>query len=152
MGRVKIHKQNVKTQIHSVEAKSLFLWLVNKTRHRYGVAFEEAKLIAEKAEHLMNDEWKHLSVNRFYLPLCEGKENHQKRSKMTFPQINVCLTAFSYEDLNVQLNHSLKAMQNSRIFRLLEEAYAQNATFSVHHLCLLTHTTAKSIRERLIPL
>lgn len=152
MGRIKIHKQNVKTQIHSVEAKSLFLWLVNQTRHRYGVASEEAKLIAEKAEHLMNEEWKLHSANRFYLPLCEGKENHQKRSNATFPQIHVCLTAFSYEDLNMQLNHGLKAMQNSRIFRLLEEAYAQDATFSAHHLCLLTHTTAKSIRERLIPL
>lgn len=152
MGRIKIHKQNTKAQIQSVQAKSLYLWLVNQTRHRFGIASEEAKLIAEKAEFLMNDGWGLFSGNRFFIPLCEGKGNHLKRSKTALAQANTCLTAFAYEDLEIHLKLGLKAMQNSRIFRLIEEAYAQNAIFSAHDLCLLTHTTTKSIRERLIPL
>jgi len=101
---------------------------------------------------LINTEWKLHSANRFFLPLCKGKENHQKRSQLQLEQLNTCLTAFAYEDLEVFLKCGLKAMQNSRIFRFIEEAYFQNAIFSFHNLCLLTQTTAKSIRERLIPL
>ncbi|MBE3116329.1 DUF1670 domain-containing protein [Candidatus Bathyarchaeota archaeon] len=152
MGRIKIHKQNTKAQIHSVQSKSLFIWLVNQTQHRFGVASEEAKLIAEKAEYLMSHQWKLLTGNRFFYPLSVGKENHLKRARSEHKQQNTCLTAFAYEDLEIHLNLGLKAMQNSRIFRLIEESYAQNTLPSARDLCLLTHTTAKSIRERLIPL
>jgi hypothetical protein len=122
---------------------------VNQTRNRFGVSLEEAKLIAEKAEVFMNQDASFSFGHHFMIPLYEGRTNHQRQTTKSH---STRLTAFAYEDSDIYLQWGLKAMQNSRIFRMIEEAYSQNAILSASDLCLLHHITAKSIRERLIPL
>lgn len=46
----------------------------------------------------------------------------------------------------------LKAMQNARLIRLIEEANLQGAVFDQPQLGMLTNITVKSIRSRLSPL
>ena len=152
MGRVKVYRQNINAQVQSVNSKSIHQWLVNQTRIKFGVALQEAQLIAEKAEILITDIWNVFKENQFYLPLTPDNDNHQKRPKSHFSVAPVCLTAFEYGDIDLLKVYGLKVMQNARIIRLIEDAYQQNSLFSFEELCLLTHTTAKSIRERLIPL
>jgi hypothetical protein len=152
MGRIKVYRQNINAQVRSVNSKSIHQWLINQTRIKFGVAFQEAQLIAEKSEFLITDIWKVFNGNQFFLPLTPGINNHQKRPQDCSSQTQVLLTAFEYGDIDLFCDYGLKIMQNSRIIRLLEEGYQQNSLFSFDELCLLTHTTAKSIRERLIPL
>ena len=152
MGRIKVHRQNINNLIQSVSSKSIYQWLVIQTRTRFGVALQEAHVIAEKAEILITEKWNILTENQFYLQLPSKNANHKKRSKDQLSYTPAKLTAFDHSDLELYQQYGLKAMQNSRIVRFIEEAYCQDTLFSYTELCLLTQTTAKSIRERMIPL
>ena len=115
MGRVKIYRQNINAQVRSVNSKSIHQWLINQTRMKFGVAIQEAQLIADKTEILITDIWKVFIENQFYLPLTPGNENHQKRPKDHFPVTSVRLTAFEYGDIDLLKVYGLKVMQNARI-------------------------------------
>lgn len=62
------------------------------------------------------------------------------------------LTPFAVDNLETYREYGLKAMQNARLIRLIEEADRQGAVFDQPHLCLITNITAKSIRSRLASL
>jgi len=152
MGRSKIYRQNLKALIKSISTKTLYQWLVEQTRTRFGVALQEAELIAEKAEFFLIKVWETSLGNQFVFHLHSGNSNHQKNSLSHISSAPVQLTAYKNDDLDILMKLGLKAMQNSRICRLIEEAYFQNAIFSYKQLCMLSNITAKSIRQRLIPL
>ena len=152
MGRMKVHRQNINNLIQSVSSKSIYQWLIIQTRTRFGVALQEAHIIAEKAESLITERWNVLTGNQFFLDLPSQNANHKKRSKDQLTYSPAKLTAFDHSDLELYQQYGLKVMQNSRIIRFIEEACNQDTLFSYTQLCLLTQTTAKSIRERMIPL
>ncbi len=152
MGRSKVYRQNLKALIKSVHNKTLHNWLVEQTRTRFGVALQEAELIAEKAELFMTKTWNTTLGNVFNIDLYSDINNHQKKKNSLNSYTTVKLTAYSHTDLNILMKLGLKALQNSRICRLIEEAYFQNALFSYKQLCSLLNITAKSIRQRLVPL
>ncbi|MGQ9533231.1 MAG: DUF1670 domain-containing protein [Desulfotomaculales bacterium] len=92
------------------------------------------------------------ALNQILLPLVAAEYGNYRRSYAQLPKRAVVLTPFAPDDLDLYREYGLKAMQNARLLRLIEEAYPQGAVFDQPHLCLVTNITAKSIRSRLAPL
>lgn len=130
MGRSKIYRQNLKDLIKSVSTKTLYQWLVEQTRTRFGVALQEAELIAEKAEFFLIKVWETSLGAQFVFHLHSGNSNHQKNCPSHISSAPVRLTAYKNDDLDILMKLGLKAMQNSRICRLIEEAYFHSLTNS----------------------
>jgi len=61
------------------------------------------------------------------------------------PKRPVVLTPFAPDDLEIYREYGLKAMQNARLLRLVEEAYRQGAVFDQPHLCLPTSPPSPSV-------
>lgn len=132
--------------------KTVYSWLLHQTRERFGVAAGEAGLVAQKGYLLLTRSLVKRSEEQIVFPALAGREVHRKRSAQELPRREVVLTPWSHDDLEVYREFGLKALQNARLARLIEEAYWQDASLSTSMLCFLTNITAKSIRERLISL
>jgi len=65
-----------------------------------------------------------------------GRENHQKRKVHNLPKREAIFTPWSHDNLEVQREFSLKALQNTRLARLIEEAHWQDTSLSISMLCL----------------
>lgn len=151
VGRPRFYRQNVLLQTNSVSQKSLFAWLVKESTERFGLSPEEAKLVAQKGLIFLTQEIGR-GINQIVFPLVAAEYATYRKRYAELPKRPVVLTPFSADDLEIYQEHGLKAMQNARLIRLIEEAYRQGAVFDQPHLCLLTNITAKSIRSRLAPL
>ncbi|NHM28683.1 DUF1670 domain-containing protein [Desulfofundulus sp. TPOSR] len=151
MGRPRFHRQNLLAQTNSVEQKCLFHWLVRESMDRFGLSFEEARSVAAKGLDFLNQETDRM-INQIVFPLISAEYAHQREKYSLLPKRPVVLTPFMPDDLEIHREFGLKAMQNARLLRLIEEAYLQGVVFDQPHLSLLTNITAKSIRERLKPL
>ncbi|MCL6559265.1 MAG: DUF1670 domain-containing protein [Firmicutes bacterium] len=84
--------------------------------------------------------------------MVSAEYSNYRRKYSELPKKPVLLTPFTPDDLDVYRGYGLKAMQNARLIRLIEEASMQGAVFDQPHLALLTNITTKSIRSRLTPL
>jgi hypothetical protein len=135
-----------------VAVKTVYRWLLQQTRERFGVALGEAEQVAQKGYLLLSRTLVKRSEEQVLFAAVAGKDVHRKRPVQELARQEVALTPWSHDDLELQREFGLKAVQNARLARLIEEAYWQNASLSTSMLCLLTHITAKSIRERLVPL
>ena len=152
MGRKKGYKKNLNAYITSVSSKTLHSWLIGQTRTRFGVALQEADLISHKAELFLSESLGVTIGNQFTISLPPIASMHAKRSYDPTCSLPVRLTAYGHDDLELLSSFGLKSMQNARIFRNIEEALYQGTYLTYQHLCMLSTTTAKSLRERLKPL
>jgi len=152
VGRKKVYQQNLNAYVKSVSGKTIHSWLVGQTRTRFGVALQEANLISDKAEAFLSGSLGMNLGNQFTIDLPPLESMHFKKFDVTTSCHPVKLTAYSHDDLELLVNLGLKSMQNARIFRIIEEAAFQDTYLTYQHLCMLSTTTAKSIRQRLIPL
>lgn len=152
MGRVRFFRQKLISHVDSVAVKTVYAWLLHQTRERFGVAAGEAEQVAQKGYLLLTRTLVRRSEEQILFPALAGREVHQKRHARELPRQEVVLTPWSHDDLEVHREFGLKALQNARLARLIEEAYWQDSSLSASMLCFLTNITAKSIRGRLIPL
>jgi len=152
LGRKKGYKKNLNAYITSVSSKTLHSWLMGQTRTRFGVALQEADLISQKAELFLSESLGVTIGNQFTISLPPIASMHAKRSYDPTCSLPVRLTAYGHDDLELLSSFGLKSMQNARIFRNIEEALYQGTYLTYQHLCMLSTTTAKSLRERLKPL
>ncbi|HEY3314777.1 MAG TPA: DUF1670 domain-containing protein [Bacillota bacterium] len=132
--------------------KTVYSWLLQQTRERFGVAADEAGQVAQKGYLLLTRTLVKRSEEQVVFMAIAGREIHRKRPAQDLPRREVVLTPWGHDDLEVHREFGLKALQNARLARLIEEAYCQDASLSTRMPCLLTNITPKSIRERLIPL
>lgn len=152
VGRTKAYRQNLNAYVKSVREKTVHCWLLKQTQDRFGVALQEAILLADKAATYLSDVQGVNLGHQFWMDLYPVEPIHSSSDHSDAYCRPVRLTAFSHDELDILVTGGLRAMQNNRIFRLLEEAAYQGACLSYQQLCMLTTITAKSIRERLIPL
>ena len=149
MGKVKVFRQNLINLIHSVGSKSLFSVLCYDNQHMFGLDPSEARIVAYKAFSYIFNISQSRTGEQIIFPLPEGRNNHQKKSYSSSSKKDVILTVYSHDDLLLLREFGLKEMQNSRIARLMEEAYFQDAVFTLDILSLLTNISLDSLRDRL---
>lgn len=150
MGRPRFYRQNIISQINSVGQKSLWGWLIKETQENFGVAPAEARLVALKGHDFLN-KVSGRGDSQIKLELTAWEYAGRRRKRDDLPQQLVTVTPVSSDDLEIHRLFGLKAMQNARLLRLIEEAYLQGAVFDQPRLGMVTNITAKSIRSRLFP-
>lgn len=151
MGRPRYYRQNALAQSNSISQKSLFHLLANESIERFGMSPEEARIVAAKGLAFLSRQTGR-AANQIIFSLVSTDYGSFRKKYSELPKQQVLLTPFANDDLEIYRECGLKAMQNARLLRLIEEAYLQGAVFDQPHLALLTNITAKSIRSRLIPL
>lgn len=150
MGRKSVFRQNLIDRVHTVAVKNPVNWLVGMTVDEYGLSVAEAELVAIKAYQYLTYNAKGRGFEEIEFELIAGRDSHSR--KYTEKLKKVVLTPFCYGDLELLEEFGLKAMQNARIFRLIEEAYRQDALFSMKRLSFLTGLQMDAIRHRLVPM
>ncbi|MFW6271237.1 MAG: DUF1670 domain-containing protein [Bacillota bacterium] len=149
MGRKKQYRQKVKQHVNSLKSKSLYNWLLNETKEKFVTAQRMAEIVTDKAYQALLKDRNHRPENIIIFDLIKGNQHHQKVSYKKVEKKSVRLTPYLYEDIELYEKNGLKALQNSRIFRLVEEAYFQNALFSTRILSCLVNMGMKALRKRL---
>lgn len=149
MGRKKQYRQKVKQHVNSLKSKSLYKWLLSETREKFVTEQRMAEIITDKAYQALLNDPDHRPENIIIFDLIKGREHHQKVSYKKAEKKSVRLTPCLYEDIELYEKNGLKALQNGRIFRLVEEAYFQNAIFPTRILSCLVNMGMKALRKRL---
>ena len=152
MGRPVYYRQRIINQARSVQAKTLLNHLASEIRARREVSAEEALLIALDALRYLEKGLLILGPGQIELPLIEGLGSHFRQPRSGQKEKLVSLTVLSDEDALLVEEFGTRAMQQNRLARLIEEAYAQEALFDGNRLCLLLPLTLVALRERLKPL
>ncbi|MBC7348198.1 MAG: DUF1670 domain-containing protein [Clostridia bacterium] len=127
MGRPMFFRQRILTQAASLEAKSLFNYLVSEIKARREVSLEEAILIARDAQNYLEENLLNRAPGQIEFPAISGRDNHQKRSRAAQAERLIKLTVVAEEDIELMAEFGVVAMQKGRLFRLIEEAWAQDA-------------------------
>lgn len=143
-------RQNLISRVNTVAVKNPLNWIVNMTIDEYGLSRGEAALVGAKAEKYLASKVTGRGFEQIEFELIAGRDSHSR--KVTKNTKKVVLTPFCYDDLELLEEFGVSAMQNGRIFRLIEEAYAQDALFSMPKLSLLTGLQRDSLRLRLAQL
>ncbi len=149
MGRKKQYRQKVKQHVNSLESKSLYNWLLSETKEKFVTGERMAEIVTNKAYHALLNDREHRPENVIVFDLIKGNDHHQKTSYKKAEKKSVRLTPCLYEDIELYKKSGLKSLQNSRIFRMVEEAYFQNALFSTRILSCLVNMGMKAVRKRL---
>jgi biotin operon repressor len=149
MGRPTFFRQRLLTQAASLEAKSLFNYLVSEIKARREVSLEEAVLIAHDAQNYLEENLLTRAPGQIEFPAIAGRDNHQKRSRAAQAERIIKLTVVAEEDIELMAEFGVVAMQKGRLFRLIEEAYAQDAILDGHRLAVLLLQTHRGWRAML---
>ncbi len=152
MGRPVYYRQRIIGQARSVQAKTLLNHLASEIRARREVSAEEALLIALDTLRYLEKGLLILGPGQIELPLIEGLGSHFRQSRSEQAEKLVNLTILSDEDALLVEEFGTRAMQQNRLARLIEEAYAKEALLDGNRLCLLLPLTLVALRERLKPL
>ncbi|MBC7238279.1 MAG: DUF1670 domain-containing protein, partial [Chloroflexi bacterium] len=70
-------------------------------------------------------------------PAISGCDNHQKRSRAAQAERLIKLTLVAEEDIELMAEFGVVPMQKGRLFRLIEEAWAQDAILDARRLAVL---------------
>jgi biotin operon repressor len=151
MGRPVFYRQRVRSQAASVQAKSLLTHLASEIRARREVSPEEAWLIALDTIRFLEQGLLAQGPGQIMLPCVAGLESHFRRARRDQTEKLVKLTVLADEDASLLEEFGTGVMQQARLARVIEEAYAQEALLDGHRLCLLMPLTLVALRERLKP-
>ncbi len=149
MGRDKMYRQRIKYQASSVKAKSLGSFLTAEIRRRREMPLEEARLVASDALSYVERYGLKRGVGVIEMPLISGCLYNARRGRENQPEKMVSLTLLSEDDADVLSEFGNVAMQTSRMARVMEEAFEQDATFDGKRLCLLFPLSLRALRNRL---
>jgi biotin operon repressor len=152
MGRPTFHRQRIRSQAASVQAKSLLSHIAGEVRHRREISPEEAMLVAGDACRFLESGLLGLGLGQIELPCVAGRESHYRRARTAQPEKLARLTVLADEDAGLLEEFGTRTMQQGRLARMIEEAYAQDTLLDGARLCLLMPLTLAAIRERLRPL
>lgn len=152
MSRQRYYRQYIQSQIESITVKSLHHFILSQNISRYGMAPDEAEILAEKAYHYFQQHLLTLSENKICIELPEISGNFKKGSLASSLHKCIEITVFHKNDLSILQEFGLKAIQNARICRILEEVFLQGCQIEIDTLAKIVNITPKSIRQRLRPL
>jgi len=152
MGRPVYYRQRIINQARSVQAKTLLNHLASEIRARREISAEEALLVALDALRYLEKELFILGPGQIELPLIDGLGSHFRQPRSGQAEKLINLTILSDDDALLVEEFGTRAMQQNRLARLIEEAYAKDALLDGNRLCLLLPLTLVALRERLKPL
>lgn len=152
MGRPVYYRQRIISQARSVQAKTLLNHLASEIRARREVSAEEALLIALDAMRYLDKGLFILGPGQIELPLIDGLGSHFRQPRSGQAEKLVNLTIIGDDDALLLEEFGTRAMQQNRLARMIEEAYAKEALLDGNRLCLLLPLTLTALRERLKPL
>jgi hypothetical protein len=148
MGREKEYRQRLKYQVNSVLKKSIETQLSTEFMDTLGMSETESRLLAARCKGWLSTQIKERLPNQIIIPSSAGRANfHHCRGR--YEKKDIVITPFDFEDLEVELEFGLKAMQNNRLIRIIEEAQAQDSLITQKQLTALCQITPTSIRHRL---
>ena len=119
MGRQKFHRQRVRSQAASVQAKSLLAHLASEIRHRREISPEEALLVAGDAVRFLERELLGLGLGQIELPCVAGVESHYRRARTAQTEKLARLTVVADEDASLLAEFGTRAMQQNRLARII---------------------------------
>jgi hypothetical protein len=151
MGREKEYRQRLRYQVQSVLVKTAERQIAGELEAHFGTSSAEAELVAERCVTYLESLAGMRLPNQIVMELSAGRA-HFHRGRRPYARKPVVLTPVEAEDLDLEMEFGLKAMQNNRLLRLVEEAEEQDALLSQKELVSLCQITPTSIRERLRPL
>ncbi|MDQ7790242.1 MAG: DUF1670 domain-containing protein [Clostridia bacterium] len=146
MGRAKEYRQRLKYQVASVRKKTLESLLAVRFSSELGMSETEARLLGYRLSRWILFRPEVRGPNQILFEAVAGRESFSRRHKV-FKAVK--LTPYDAEDLDLELEFGLWAMQLGRMLRLIEEAYCQDALLTGKQLTLLCNITPTSLRRRL---
>lgn len=149
MGRPAFFRQRMLSQTASLEAKSLFNYLVGEVRARREVSLEEAILLARDIQDYLEHSLLERALGEIEFSAISGRGNHQKRGRADQEEKLVRLEVVAEEDIELMNEFGVVAFHQGRLARLIEEAWAQGAILDGARLCVLFPETHRGIRSLL---
>ena len=146
MGAIKEYRQRLKYQISSAKAKTLQALLCSQFRQGLGMSQAESLLLSHKIEEWISAQKSLRAPNQIIVCAFEGVGSFSRKKAGSK---EITLSIYDTEDLDIHLEFGIAAMQQNRILRLIEEAYAQGSLLSAKQLSLLLNITPTSLRNRL---
>lgn len=149
MGRQKRYRQKRHEQVHSLKSKSLKGLLVREFIEKQNLTQKEAEVVANYCFRYL-DSLIDSTAGQITYEIIDGKDNHSRYAgsddRVTKEAI---LTIYDYSDIELLEEFGMKAMQNNRILRIIEQAYHQDGILDYNRICLLTPMTKKTLRKRM---
>jgi len=147
MGRSKEYRQRLKYQVACARAKTLENQLAVELKGNLGMSETEATLLAHRLSQWLLSRPEVHGPQQIMMEAVAGRGSFVRSGRGATKKVK--LTAVDPEDLELQLEMGLAAMQLGRILRLVEEAYSQDALLSAKQVGLICNLTPTSLRRRL---
>jgi hypothetical protein len=147
MGRGKEYRQRLSYQVGSVMRKTLESQIAVALTEELGMSAAESRLLARRLKEWLCEQGGSRAPNEILLEGASGRDRFVRNGKGTKRSIRIA--PFDQEDLALELEFGLAAMQAGRLARMIEQAYAQDALLSIRQLVWLTNITPTSLRGRL---
>ena len=153
MGRGRGGRDKFLYELRSVRHKSVESCLRHLVREQFGVCEAEAGRVAEECREYMGRRGASVrDALDIYVSLPVGRALRYKISPAHARCCDVLVTPVSADDLEVWEQQDIRAMQTSRLVRMVEQADRAGATMPLSRLTSLVHLTTRTISARLRPL
>ncbi|HCC33331.1 MAG TPA: hypothetical protein DEQ28_05440, partial [Clostridiales bacterium] len=148
MGRAREYRQRLKYTVSSARQKTLEQQLEVQLTAELGMSLVEARLLAGRLSPWILTRPELLGPNQIaFDEAVAGRESFSRGPTPVTRTIK--LTPFDLEDLELEEEFGLPALQLGRVLRLVEEADRQDALLSARQLTLLCNIAPSSLRRRL---
>jgi len=147
VGRGKEYRQRLKYTVSSARQKTLEHQLLVQLMSELGMSRVEARLMSFRLSRWMLARDDVLAPNQMLFRAQVGRESFGRGEPAVTKAVR--LTPFDVEDLDLEEEFGLKALQLGRVLRLIEEAERQDALLSAKQLTLLLNISPSSLRRRL---
>ena len=147
MGREKEYRQRLKYQVSCVRRKTLESQIAGQLMNELGLSPAESRLLSRRMAVWLQRMRGFRTPNQIVMEASAGSDRFIRNGRGQ--AVQVTLTPYDLEDLELELEFGLKTMQAARICRFLEQAYEQDALLSIRTLTWLTNITPTSLRARL---
>ncbi len=148
MGREKEYRQRLNYQVASTQKKTLTNQIQTELESNLGLAPAESELLSERIHSWFCAQDKLRDPNQIYVAGAKDREAFARRVTRNNSK-QVVITPFHHEDLELEVEFGLKAMQLGRCLRMIQEAYQQDSLLSARTLTLVLNITPTSLRSRL---
>ncbi|HHY45804.1 MAG TPA: DUF1670 domain-containing protein [Firmicutes bacterium] len=142
MGREKEYRQRLKYQVGSAKKKTLENQVAVELKSNLGMNETEARLLASRIGRWLLSRPEVRGPEQILVEAVDGRNGFVRNGRGATKKVKS--TAFSPEDLELELEMGLAAMQLGRVLRLIEEAYAQDALLSAKQVGMICNLTPTS--------
>ncbi|PNR96798.1 DUF1670 domain-containing protein [Petrotoga sp. 9PWA.NaAc.5.4] len=148
MGGSKEYRQKLKYQVSCAENKTLENQIRGELRGNLGLSEIESELLSKILVEYVSQDVEIRNPNQIIIKGAETKESFA-RGYLTKKGKRIKVTPFHIDDLEVEIEFGISAMQLNRIIRLIEESEKQDSLISSKQISYILNITPTSLRGRL---